>query len=122
MKKFTETNIGILLLSIIPSIITYKTMINNITMNINISHHIPFISAIGVFLLMITILYIRRWVLIKLRQLDINNLQIKSILVKQKYYDIMLIKFDERYVGHTCTVKDYDLELFSTYSVNSGLE
>lgn len=41
------------------------------------------------------------------------NTQLKRLRIRQKYYDIMLTKFHDRYVGHPCTVFDKDLDLFS---------
>lgn len=86
MKKFINTNLGVFLISILPAIITYITMITNIIMNINITPHIPFISALGVFLLTATILYIRKWICDKIQDsfAHTNDLRKAQLIVNNK--------------------------------------
>ena len=77
MKKIVESNFGILIMTIIPTIITYTSFMNHIeNIIIDIKPHIPFISAIIVFLFTFLILHIRKWILTYTR--NIEN-EIKSL-------------------------------------------
>ncbi len=51
--------------------------------NIDLSPHIPFISSIVVLLLVVCILYIRKWVLSLKRYVQVKDLQIR-------YFDFIL--------------------------------
>ena len=113
MKKFTETNLGIWLIAIIPTIFTYISTIKSINMNINISQHFPFIFSISILLLIISILYFRKWILVRLRKINDLELLTNHLRVRQKFYDIMLTKFNDQYPSHICSVFQDDINLFT---------
>lgn len=70
MKKFAESNFGILLLSIIPTIIAYITMIKTDTMSSFLSNNAPFVISIFALLTTGGILFFRKWLLNKIKGIE----------------------------------------------------
>lgn len=65
MKRIANSNIGVLLIGIIPAFPTYiaiwKGIFNNI--NIDMNQHTPFLAALSVFAVTVSFLYLRKWVI-----------------------------------------------------------
>lgn len=70
MKRFTETAIGITTIAVLPAIITYilfADFLKHIDFNLMdfITQHQPFVISVTVFAVIMTILFIRKWILDK---------------------------------------------------------
>lgn len=109
MKRITETDLGIWIISVIPSLSTYFTIYKSMNNTIDLTPHIPYLLSIGVLFISVGFFYIRRWVLTQLRKLN----ELKYLRIKLKYYDIMLTKFSANNSAHPFHVFENDMILFS---------
>ena len=93
MKRLLSSGLGISIISIIPSAITYLTAIfvdfkDNINESniINMENHLPFILSIGLFILIFMFLSIRKWIIDKFEAVSkLINERIDTIYTLGKY-------------------------------------
>jgi hypothetical protein len=88
MKKILESNLGIWLISIIPTFISYIITFKQLQMKIDLLQHAPFIIAISVMLICILFLYIRKWALNRFRALNLLIEQNSDAIYTIEKYDI----------------------------------
>jgi hypothetical protein len=95
MKKIIDTNFGIALISIIPSIISYLTAIlvdfNQYFKTMSIYNHLPFILSMSLFLLIFGALSLRKWIkdTFKVYEEDMNLSNITNEFVFHKNFEII---------------------------------
>jgi hypothetical protein len=88
MKKFAESIIGIVLFSIIPSVITYVALFNQMSMEYeSIKPHLPIIISFSVLIIIASFLFIRKWFLNRIRGLQkLCNEQTNNVYTISKFW------------------------------------
>jgi len=124
INTFSKSTLGIILFTIIPSLITYTTSIKVFKTKIYMTQHLPFIITMSVAIFILIFLIIRKYVLSLIDR--INGLEecLTTTIIKQKYYDIMIAKYRIRtkewgteIVRETDTIffTDFELSIIRQY-------
>ena len=90
IKRMAESNLGILLFTIIPNLPLYITLINIDLTGINMTTHLPFIIVFSTSIITLSFLFIRKYLIEKEREyesyigivLAMNDIRHKQILSK----------------------------------------